>query len=84
MIIHACDLCGIDIVSYARWVEVPLNIDNWRIAVKRLAGIETTILHFNVDATNRPADFDLCAACFRDAMRRYIAETTTTPQEDNS
>lgn len=74
MVIHACDVCGQDIQSYATWIEVPLGVDNPRIAIKHPASKDTTILHLQV--VQGSDDFDICAACFRDAMRRYLAEAT--------
>ena len=70
MIIHACDLCGSDIVGYATWIEVPVNIEHPRIPMSQGA----TILHLK--AYNGKGDVDICAACFRDALRRYLVEST--------
>ena len=72
MIIRACDICGQDVLPYATWVEVPLGIEHSRIAIKHPSGQDTTILHLQV--VKGPDDFDVCGACFRDAMRRYLAE----------
>lgn len=75
MIIRACDLCGCDVLPYATWIEVPVNVDNERIdRVKHPGGQDTTIMHISMNVTK--SDYDVCAACFRDTLRRYLDVST--------
>ena len=80
MLVHVCNLCGSDIGGYATWVEVPVNPDNDRIrAIQHPDGPDTSILHIQIA---QGEDFDLCAACFRDALRRYLNESLKADAQD--